>query len=293
MSQYIDFRSIAHALLTDHPASNLYFLLDQGGLPDLRRQLQESSVQWVSLFDATNEAHAFNLSPILMLIGTNQKLETPRLLFEWIGKNGTYTSTVLILASPLKIEVLKNRLIQRLDITLSENMNAMLRFFDPRVFEGLMNVLDRDQITTFLSPAEKWWYVDRGGKIVAVDATFSVAEKSIMPLELSARQEFDLIDGAELDQVLALLKENAPDLIKEQPLPEQCGFVAENIRAAKAFGLTSIAELALYNMIVLIKGAGFTKGADWSILMDKVASKSIDFLTAMSAMDTDETRQLA
>lgn len=290
MNPYIDLRMVAQESLAGRPESNLYLLLDHGGLPGLHRQLQKSSAKWVSLFDCTNEANALDVAPILILIGSVGQLQMSRFLFEWIGKNGTYTSTVIMLSSPLQIESLKTRLTARLEVRISEDMRAMLRFFDPRTFEGLMTVLSPEQLTTFLAPAERWWYIDRTGKIVSVDAKFNVADELAMSLVLSAKQEFDLIDTSEPDRVLASLRENAPDLIQKQPVPAQYDFVATNLQSARSAGLTSLADFVLYNIVVLIKGVDFTKGETWSRLMDQVKLKRVDFMEMISSLDIDEER---
>jgi hypothetical protein len=213
-----------------------------------------------------------------------------RSLFEWIGKNGTYTSTVIMLTSPLQVESLRNRLTARLDVRISEDMKAMLRFFDPRIFEGLMNVLDPKQLAKFLAPAGRWWYVDRAGKFISVDAKFNAVDESAVPLELNAKQEFDLIDASDPDRVLAFLRENVPDLIQKQPLSAQYDFVATNLQAARNAGLTSLGDFALYNIVVLIKGLDFIKGETWSRLMNEVKSKSAEFMELVSSLNIDEER---
>jgi hypothetical protein len=290
MSPYIDLRAVAQESLADRPESSLYLLLDHGGLPGLHRELQKSTARWVSLFDCTNEVNALVVAPILILIGSNGKVQISRSLFEWIAKNGTYTSTVIMLSSPLQIESLRNRLTARLDVRISEGMKAMLRFFDPRIFEGLMKVLSPEQLTTFLAPAEKWWYVDRAGKLVNVDAKFNDVDESAVLLELSAKQEFDLIDASDSDRVLASLRENAPDLIQKQPVHAQYKFVVANLQAARDAGLTSIADLVLYNIVVLIKGLDFIRSETWSSLMDEVVSKSGDFMELVLSLNIDEER---
>lgn len=262
MSPYIDIRIVAQESLADRPESNLYLLLDHGGLPGLHRKLQKSSARWASLFDCTNEANALVVAPILILIGSNGRLQMSRSLFEWVAKNGTYTSTVIMLSSPLQIESLRNRLAAGLDVRLSEDMKAMLRFFDPRIFEGLMKVLSVEQLATFLAPAEKWWYVDRAGKLTSVEAKFNAVDESAVPLELSAEQEFDLIEASDPDRVLASLRDNVPDLIQTQPLSAQYDFVARNLHVARGAGLTSIADFVLYNMVVLIKGLDYIRGGE-------------------------------
>jgi hypothetical protein len=243
------------------------------------------------LFDCTNEENALVVAPILILIGSNGKLQMSRSLFEWIAKNGTYTSTVIMLSSPLQIESLRNRLTARLDVRISEDMKAMLRFFDPRIFEGLVDVLIPEQLAKFLAPANEWWYIDRAGKLISVEAKFDAVDESVVPLELSAKQEFDLIDASDPDRVLASLRENVPDLIQKQPLCAQYDFVATNLEVARSAGLTSRADFVLYNIVVLERGLDFTKSATWSSLLENVKSKSMDFIAAVLSLEIEESRE--
>jgi hypothetical protein len=285
MNSYIDLRAVAQKTLADFSESNLYLLLDHGGLPGLHRKLQKSSAKWASLFDCMNEANALVVAPILILIGKHNQLQMSRSLFEWIGKNGTYTSTVIMLSSPLHIEPLKKRLTARLDIKISEDMRVLLRFFDPRTFEGLTKVLSPEQLTTFLAPAERWWY------IVRIDAAFNIADELAMPLILNAKQELDLIDASEPDRVLASLRDNVPDLIRKEPIHAQYDFVAKNLQSAHSIGLTSIADLVVYNVVALIKGIDFIRGEAWSRIMDDVKSKPMDFMPMVSSLNLDEERR--
>jgi hypothetical protein len=170
-------------------------------------------------------------------------------------------------------------------------MKAMLRFFDPRIFEGLMDVLSPEQLTAFLAPAEKWWYVDRAGKLVSVEAKFNYVDESAVPLELSAKQEFDLIDASDPDRVLASLRENVPDLIQKQPLSAQYEFVAKNLQAARSAGLTSFSDLVLYNIVVLKKGLDFIRSATWLSLLNDIKLKSADFMAVVMSLDIDETME--
>ncbi|WP_020651644.1 DUF4123 domain-containing protein [Massilia niastensis] len=193
MSSRIDFRVIAEESLAEYPTSNLYFLLDHGGLPGLYRQLSRSSLGWTSLFDSTREANALAVAPFLILAGSNGQLRMSRSFLEWLGENGTYSSTVIMLSSPLQIEPMTSRLTARLDVRISENMEAMLRFFDPRVLESLIEILSVEQAKEFFSPAQAWRYVDRAGRMAGVTTFFNVQENFSAPLVLSQQQEFALL----------------------------------------------------------------------------------------------------
>lgn len=270
MTDYIDFRLAAEESLVAHPTSNLYFLLDHSGLPDLHSQLKKTSLKWKSLFDCTPEASALHAAPILILAGSKGHLQMPRVLCEWIGRNGTYTSTVLMLLSPLQLEPLVRRLEARLEVKLSEDIDAMLRFFDPRVFESLTKILDAEQASNFFSSAEAWQYVDRTGRLVWIASSFDANDKFLAPLVLTQQQESELLDASEVDQVLDLLRSNLSTVLAELPPSVQYGFVSQKIETARKIGICSIYKLAIYIAIPLIKGAKFIESPCWQRFLMKL-----------------------
>jgi hypothetical protein len=161
----------------------------------------------------------------------------------------------------------------------------MLRFFDPRVFEKLVKILSVEQARAMLSPAEKWSYVDRKGRVVSVNAEFDIVENFELPLQLNEAQEFGLVDASEPDQVLALLRENVPNLLSRLHLVKQYEFVVHNIKAAKDLGLRSTVDLVLYSAVALSQGVEFATGPIWSDLMTDVKSGRIEFAEVVAAND--------
>ena len=283
MSACIDSRTVAEELLAAHPASNLYFLLDHAGMPGLHRQLLNSSVQWSSLFDGSKEANALQVAPFLVLAGSERQLRMFRNLFKWIGEHGTYSSSVVMLTSPLDMATLRHRLAARLDIRLSENMEAMLRFFDPRVLESIFNALPPHQASTFFSPAEFWRYVDRAGKLVNVATSFDFQETYTPPLVLNAQQEFSLLDACEVDQVLALVRQNVPGLMATLRLSDQSTFVARAIAKARQHGIDSTYKLSLYTVAGLLHGETAINGPQAEEFLNKIKQDDFD-LSALPRM---------
>jgi hypothetical protein len=277
MNTYIDFRAVVEESLAAYPTSSSYFLLDHGALPGLHRQLLRSSVEWVSLFEHSKEANALAVAPILILAGHDRHLRMPRSLLRWIEEHGIYTSSVIMLSSRLDIQCMKNRLIRRLDVRLSEEMEVMLRFFDPRVLESLIITLSTDQANTFFSPAEEWRYMDRTGRLNAIISNFSDEENLFTPLVLSQQQEFALLQASEKDQVLDLLRSNVPSLMAALPLAEQHAFVSRRIIEAREGQLNSIWKFALYAAVALLKGEEITENSLWAQFMDKLKQDNCDF----------------
>lgn len=285
MSTYIDFCAIAEKSLLACPENNFYFLLDHGGLPGLCSKLSKGSLKWISLFDYGRELRALEAAPILVLAGSQGKLKMPRHLFEWIGKEGTYTSSVTALSSPLQIEVMTRRLAMRLDIKLSNDMDAMLRFFDPRILEGLIKVLSAKQLSSFLSVAEVWQFPDRNGNLVKIDSTFAVEDNCFLPLELTQEQEFRLVDLSETDQVLNVIRSNFPYLENSHPFSLQYDSVNRQIEDARNLEIKSVFKFSLYIMVRLLKSEKFLESTLWLEFLDKLKKDEFDFSEILSSED--------
>jgi hypothetical protein len=257
MTSYIDLRSVAEDFLVAYPHSNLYFLLDHGGLPGLDKELMKCGVAWSSLFENAMEAAALVVAPILISVCSKGRLVLPRRILDWVAKKGTFSSSIVILTSPLEIDEVWARLSWRLEVRLSEDMGAMLRFYDPRVLEGLVKVMSKDQKKQFLGLAESWRYVDRLGKLVEIRTLFNDCEDFSAPLILSQEQESSLIDASEIDQVLDQLWSNFPECMGSIEQSERYISVRRHIGAAKELGFYTVFQLLLYSAKMLLDGEGF------------------------------------
>lgn len=80
-----------------------------------------------------NESGAIEVAPILVLAGRNGELALLWNLLKWIGENGTYTSSVMMMSTPSGLEVLKRRVARRLDAEISDAMQVMTAYAMRRV----------------------------------------------------------------------------------------------------------------------------------------------------------------
>lgn len=256
MSKCIDFRGITAELLESRPEENIFLLLDHGGLPGLSKQLQYGSTEWMSLFDRTKEEGALAVAPILVLAASGGKIRLSRLVFDWLKQRGTYSSSVMMLVSPLDLTCLARGLGTRLHITLAGGVEAMLRFFDPRVFESLLNILTREQKEDFLGVASSWHYIDRSGRIAQTTSKYGAVNPASKPVSLSQEQEDHMLAASEIDQILNSLRSSVPDPFSEIPRESQYHFVSESVIEARNKKLESVLQLSLYAMIRLfcVKG---------------------------------------
>jgi hypothetical protein len=246
-------------------------------MPGLHRQLVQAGIAWTSLFQGSAEEAALPAAPLLFTL-----VPAHARLLQWVAEHGTYTSSMLMLSSPIGLHALRDRLARRMSARISDEMSVLLRFFDPRVFEALVGVLDEEQRTLFLNPADCWWYLDRSGRLVNQSARYA-ADEMAGPLELSAAQEFALLDASEIDQVAAQLRSMLPDAYIRMTPPQRVGFLERHIAAAEKAGVVATHELALYCGLALLHGEEFADTSPWRDVLVQVGERSVSLVDAVAA----------
>jgi hypothetical protein len=268
--------------------SFLYGLIDHAGLPGLSASLTESGAQWISLFES-QDPDILSVAPLLVRIGTGQDGIRQRRVVRWVVEHGTYASCIVLMASPLPPQRLAARLAARLEGLLPENMDILLRYFDPRVFEQLMVVLSAEQKQAFLSVAEHWWFVDRRGQLQEVASKFARADNFVAPLELSTVQEAGLIDASEPDQVAQLLQSGAPNDYQTLRLGERHDFILRHIAAARGLGIHATHELSLYCALALFYGDQFATQKKWEPVLQDVREKKVSLAEAAAQFESNDS----
>ncbi|TWI46744.1 uncharacterized protein DUF4123 [Pseudoduganella flava] len=281
MEPYFDLVGFAAVATSDFPGSEVYGLADHGGMPGLDKQLARAGIAWRTLFEGSHEEGAAAVAPLLFSL-SEAWADGHRRLLEWVAEHGTYTSSLLLLATPLPIDEVAARLACRLDAMLSEEMNVLLRFFDPRVFEALLGVLDAQRKEAFLGVADGWWYFDRRGALVAQPSRCAACDEHTVPLRLTATQEFALLAASEPDQVAEQLAALVPEPWRKVSLPQRADFLERHIADARRIGLTSTRDLTLYCGIALLEGEDFCATAKWRPLLGAVQRGEMDFSSALA-----------
>lgn len=276
-----DITLIAGKYLIANPDEKIYLLIDHAGMPGLIRKVERGSERHTSLFNNSREHGALSVSPILILFGHSEKLQMREFLIRWICEQAIYTSTLMMLGSRLDIDDLTTELTLRLEARISDDMDAVLRFFDPRIFECLAKVLRAEQLANLCNPARTWWYVDRQGHFIKLEQEFRYVKNNYEPLELTEGQEFSLIEASEPDQVIHILDKVMPKVRSSMP-KDIYGFVVDNMRSASKSGLIGPIDFALYSIMVATRGINFETLPYWRQAMDNVRAGSISFADAVA-----------
>lgn len=249
---------------------HLYALADHGGMPGLTKQLIRAKAEWLSLFEGSTEENALSAAPLLIKMKVESGKIKHRILVDWLAEHATYSSSLLFFASPLSMPELAHRLAARLDAVLPEEMEILLRFFDPRIFEELMSALTAEQKQNFLSLAHCWWFVDRRGQLQKVEATFADNEPFQAPLILTVVQESALLDASEPDQVAQLLRATVPEEYALLAASMRHDFILRHMKAAIQLKIKATHELALYCGLALLYGEDFAEQKNWQSLLQEV-----------------------
>ena len=286
MSTFINLHALCEESSIGFPSNVMYCLADHAGMPSLHRQLVRWDVPWVSLFQGTVEQTDLSVAPLLFALPFRSCEGRERFL-RWLNENGSYTSSMLLLSSPSGLDTLCSQLARRLHGRISDGMEVLLRYFDPRIFESLLSVLSEQQAIEFLSPADCWWYPNRSGQLIRRESVYGI-DTFISPLKLAAAQEFAMVDASEIDVVEGRLRIMYPDLAVRVNPAEREVFLRRHIASANATGITSTNDVTLYCGLVILHGECFASVSPWREILAKAKTRSVSFSDEVLALD-DET----
>ncbi len=268
-------------------ALTMYALIDHGAIPELTKRLESIGVSWVSLFEGSRDEGALEVAPILVLLSQQGRLLLSQDAIDWLIDQGRYSSSLQFLFSPLEMAQLSRRLMLRLDATLPDNVDIVLRYFDGRTFESLMSVLNDQQRAQFLAASAGWFIVDRKGQMREYKAHFHAVDSEVLPLELNVDQERALLEHSEPDQVAMLLHTVVPGEFGEIKPFDRHEFVTLHIAAARKYSIDTVQGQAMYCSLVLTNGANFTETPQWQSALADVAARRLTIFEASDRITDD------
>jgi hypothetical protein len=274
------------------PHGRLWALVNHAGVPGLDARLQQEDITRSSLFGESADAAARQVAPLLF---TLEDLSTPRSqrLLLWLAENGAFTGSLLFLWSELPRQTLLARLVHRLDVRLPEGEEVLMRFFDARVFEALVQVLSPEQHTAWLSPASHWWYVDRLSQLQAHEGAPGVHEVDPLKqmLRLDTQQFAALLDATEPDQVAHLLRQRMSEtFLRIEPQGRHAFVLRHMRRGRREWGIEAPNDLAIYCGLALLHGEDFAARPAWHQALVQVASGKLKLTQAVERIESEESR---
>ena len=264
--------------------SRLYALVDHAGAPGLLRRLRERPQnQWSNLFESSTEENAIEAAPLLLdLSAINQGA-----WLQWLHAACSESTSLTLLHSSLDIEALAQRLKCRLEALLPDGVPAMLRYFDTRILESLVEVLTLEQRSHFFGIASCWQWLDRAGDIQIFNALEMPDDAWPMPFAFTEKQQNAMIDAAEADALVQQMQIHGLDLCAGHSRAELHAIASTCIAKANHLGLDGTPSQTIFALTTLQLGPDFTQQPEWVKLLPSVMHRNITFEDAIKCRKLD------
>lgn len=138
---------------------------------------EDELAEWDALLKKTELSHRLfpkgsGLAPLLFEIAPerfNVAVDMLRFAHAYSAPEQTIRPVCAFLAGPVTLDVLGRRLSHSLEAQLGNNPPFYFRYFDPRVFSHLGNILSVEQIEDMCGGAQKWMCFSDSGRFVSFD----------------------------------------------------------------------------------------------------------------------------
>lgn len=169
----------------------------------------------------------------------------------------------------------------RTEAVLSDGVDVLLRFYDARIFLTLMRTLTLEQRDSLLRFGSRWAVAGRWGELHLVDGDDSRDDCLVQPFQLTARQETELIESAEVDAMVDLLLNEGNLEIASALPPEQYERVRTALADAKKLNIKARSDQVAYCALFLELGAGFHEQKPWSEWLPDIEAGRLAFCEAV------------
>lgn len=176
----------------------------------------------------------------------------------------------------------------RTEAVLSDSVDVLLRFYDARIFQTLMRTLGSEQRDQFLAFGSLWAVPGRHGELHLIKGNGSQNDCLTSPLPLTAGQEAELIEAAEVDAMVdLLLNENNLKIAAALP-PEQYERIQAALTDTKKLNIKIRSDQVAYCSLYLELGPGFHEQKPWSEWLPDVEAGRLAFSEALQrAIEVD------
>jgi hypothetical protein len=236
------------------PDHRLYALLDGGqleGLPYKRKSMAPDA--FGALFGVLGKTDLETAGGWLLEISK----EDPK-RWEWTCLEALRQPAVLWLQSPLRFPDLQVLLATRIEVKLTRGPEVYLRYYDPRIFTNLVDLMHPSQ-APFLAMAPRWFWLDHSCQrcVLEVPLDLEAARRIDPPLVLDQEQEKILLEGSLPYEVMAILHSEAPEVLEAIPRNARYDLLRQGVEGARAQGAHRLSDLVGFCLAFLdpVRGA--------------------------------------
>ena len=231
--------------------------------------------------ERSHEPQALAIAPRLRLIRPDRLARAANLLHEQSPEQ----PDAFLIASSLQLDELAQRLMRRFDVS-SAGMEMLLRIWDARVFRALPAALTPSSARTLLSFGMQALVSDRGGAHCSIDLHEEKDDPlQTMPLSLSQTEENALVALAQPDAVLAMVRENAPELLRQLPDGERHAMAEAQMNECLSRGLESPRDHALALSLAIVHGPQWWLEPHWQTCIRQARESTLFDAYRMNMME--------
>jgi hypothetical protein len=258
----------------------LFAILDCAQLSDEDRRAvhQLDANVCHGLFKGTQDEGLHAVEPLLLdpvRISTSHGLP-------WLLRCDQSTPALLWLASNLPMNELARNMRSLLSVNIPGSQDALLRFYDPRVFRKLMTVLSADQKAMFFASAQQWWAWNmpssKRDRFPAPSTPVQAAEKiTLSSAQMQALDQMDMEDFVLKTKANMVRQKDTYLHTKTLSDGHIERLVEEHINKAVAFGLESEESVVEYlRHLAAVLGWSFEEEASRRDILSVLQNDSLD-----------------
>jgi hypothetical protein len=275
--------------LLNHAAhSPLHLCVDLARAPDGLRRITGSSGHQPpeharNLFDTALTTDADAVSPWLLPCPDAKRQI-------WLSRSlalAREQPAVLWLFGSLPTVELLQRMSRRLDVTLNDGTELLLRYFDPRILQELDQALSPDPHSEFFGLCERWCYLNRDGQLCElVPQTVAAVDAIHSPWRLHEQTEQALTLATEAGQVLADTLQRWPDGLQRRLPQAQFDLAKDCCAEADALQLNTLDDKMLLLALASQQKGDYLATPAWADAKQAIAQGTTKLAALLTTQGT-------
>ena len=195
---------------------------------------------------------------------------------------GCFASALSVIDARLSMQKLASALSLRCEARLTELQYVVLRYFDTRVLEAMLDVFSASQLCQLVACTTHWWFAGRSGVLEPIHLSDWPAQDSFAPpWQLSQQQEEALLDASDADAMVDLLTRRNVEPLLQMPFVQRHPVVSSLLAQCQHWGLNGTSDQAAYCTVALMRGEDIARASPWDQLLPKVKRGELTFAAAL------------
>ncbi len=279
----------AQALLEFTGTDDLYACVDLAADPDALRWIDaREGDDALCLFDGVLSSDARRAAPWLVRIAPMD--DTWRL--EKTGQLARRAAAVTWIVSSLSLEQLRTRLANRLDVKLGDGAEFLLRYFDPRILEVVLEHLDPAHSAAFLALGSRWCWIDRDGSLRNHPLNAASGDDPVrVPTLLTASEEAQLVLATEAGQLLTQALTIWPQDLEKISGKGQFALARRTCQEADSLDMGQSASRLQLLLLASSHGAGYYDSPLWATHRERIGASAGHIAELLAQAPNNEGQQ--